>query len=221
MTTIKVKLMPDLLLAAYASGIFPMSDSRDSDRIYWMDPPERGILPLDGFHVSRSLARRMRRGGYRISLDGAFEQVIDGCAGRPETWISRDLRRTYLRLHQSGHAHSFEIREGAELTGGMYGVALGGAFFGESMFSRRRDASKLVLAHATDHLRRQGFTLFDTQYLTDHLASLGAIEIPRARYHALLADAVARQVSILPRSRGETVQNPDIIAPVLKRVERR
>lgn len=221
MTQVRTRLMPDLLLAAYATGIFPMADSHDSDRIWWMDPPERGILPLDGFHVSRSLARRIRRGGYRIRRDSAFEQVLDGCADRPETWISRDLRRAYLDLHRSGHAHSFEIWHGPDLTGGMYGVALGGAFFGESMFSRRTDASKLVLAHATDHLRRCGFALFDTQYLTDHLASLGAVEIPRDRYRARLARALALKVSVSGGSGGETVENPDIVAPVLERVERR
>ena len=190
-------LSPQLILGAYASGIFPMAESRDDPEIFWVDPRRRGILPIDGFHISRSLARRMRRGGYEVTLNADFDGVVAACADREETWISGEIAGLYNALHALGHAHSLEIRHDGRLTGGVYGVALGGAFFGESMFSRRTDASKLALAHFTHHLGACGFTLFDTQFITPHLASLGAVEISRARYRALLHDALERDVSIL------------------------
>ncbi|WP_294614853.1 leucyl/phenylalanyl-tRNA--protein transferase [uncultured Roseovarius sp.] len=189
-------LSPAILLKAYAAGVFPMSEHRDDPEIFWVDPHLRGVLPLDGFHISRSLARAMRRGGYRATLDRDFEAVLRGCADRPDTWINTPIHSAYMALHHMGHAHSLEIWQDDELTGGVYGVTLGGAFFGESMFSRRRDASKLALAHLTDHLARCGFTLFDTQFITPHLARLGAREIPRATYHALLHDALETNVKI-------------------------
>ncbi|MBE0452584.1 leucyl/phenylalanyl-tRNA--protein transferase [Roseovarius autotrophicus] len=196
-------LPPELLLRAYAGGVFPMAEHRDDAEVFWVDPKRRGVLPLDGFHVSRSLARRMRRGGYRVTLDADFKGVIDACADRMDTWISAPIRAAYLALHARGHAHSLEVWEQDALAGGVYGVTLGRAFFGESMFSRRTDASKLALAHLVDHLRRCGFTLFDTQFLTDHLASLGAIEISRAAYHARLAKALsgAADIHALPLER--------------------
>ena len=189
-------LPPELLLRAYAMGVFPMAEHRDDAEVFWVDPDRRGVLPLDGLHISRSLARRMRRGGYRVTLDADFMGVLDACADRPETWISAPIRAAYLALHARGDAHSLEVWDGDALAGGVYGVTLGRAFFGESMFSRRRDASKLALAHLVDHLRRCGFALFDTQFLTDHLASLGAVEISRAAYHARLAEALSGEADI-------------------------
>lgn len=190
------ELTPGLLLEAYAAGVFPMAEHRDDPDIFWVDPKLRGILPLGGFHISRTLARRMRRGGYRVTLNRDFAAVVDGCADRPETWISARIRRAYLDLHKLGHAHSLEIWQDAGLVGGVYGVTLGAAFCGESMFSRATDASKLALAHLIDHLKRCGFMLFDTQFLTPHLGRLGGIEIPRARYRMLLQQAVSREADI-------------------------
>ena len=184
-------LTPELLLNAYASGVFPMSESRDDPEVFWVDPRFRGIIPIGGFHISRSLAKRMRRGGFRVSFDTAFEQVLEGCADRDETWISDTIFALYSALYKAGFAHSVEVWEGDTLIGGSYGVALGGAYFGESMFSRRTDASKIALAWLLDRLRLDGFTLFDTQFLTPHLASLGGIEIPRGEYRKRLKAALA------------------------------
>ena len=186
-------LTPDLVLHAYASGIFPMAETRDDPEVFWVDPMYRGIIPLDGFHVSRSLARRIRRGEFRASVDTDFAGVLDACADRPETWINAPLRSLYLALHEAGHAHSLEIRLDDALVGGVYGVSLGAAFFGESMFSRSTDASKAALAYLVDRLRTAGHRLFDVQFLTPHLESLGAVEISRERYRALLADALRRE----------------------------
>lgn len=183
-------LTPELLLAAYSAGVFPMAETRDDPEVFWVDPQDRGVLPLDGFHMSRSLVRRMQCGRYRASLDHAFEEILDGCADRDETWINDTIRELMQSLHASGHAHAFGVWQDDQLVGGMYGLALGGAFFGESMFSRATDGSKMALASAVAHLRRTGFVLFDTQFLTPHLASLGAIEIPRTVYRAQLARAL-------------------------------
>ncbi|WP_425043511.1 leucyl/phenylalanyl-tRNA--protein transferase [Primorskyibacter sp. S87] len=185
-----MSLTPELLLHAYSIGIFPMAEHRDDPEIFWVDPKRRGILPLDGFHISKSLSRRMRRSGYLVSIDRDFEGVVDGCADRAETWISDEIRRLYVALFERGHAHSLEVWESDRLVGGVYGVTLGSAFFGESMFSRRTDASKIALAFLVDRLVQAGFTLFDTQFLTPHLASLGGIEIPRGTYHRLLKEAL-------------------------------
>ncbi|MET4101301.1 leucyl/phenylalanyl-tRNA--protein transferase [Roseovarius sp. MBR-78] len=189
-------LPPELLLRAYAAGVFPMAEGRNDPEVFWVDPKRRGVLPLDGFHLSRSLTRRMRRGGYRATLNRDFTGVLDACADRAETWISAPIREAYVALHARGNAHSLEIWEGATLAGGVYGVTLGRAFFGESMFSRRTDGSKRALAHLVDHLRRCGFTLFDTQFITDHLARLGAAEISRAAYRARLAAALEGEADI-------------------------
>lgn len=183
-------ITPEILLRAYAQGIFPMAEARDASEVFWVDPRRRGIMPLDGFHISRSLARRMRKSDYQIVLDGDFVGVIDACANRPETWINTEIRGLYLALHVRGAAHSLEVMREGRLIGGVYGVVMGAAFFGESMFSRETDASKLALAHLCDHLDRQGFRLFDTQFLTPHLASLGAIEITRDEYHQRLTLAL-------------------------------
>ncbi|MEM9125097.1 MAG: leucyl/phenylalanyl-tRNA--protein transferase [Pseudomonadota bacterium] len=185
-----MSLTPELLLHGYSIGIFPMAEHRDDPDLFWVDPKFRGVIPLDGFHISRSLARRLRNCGFTITIDRAFEGVVDGCADRVDTWINAELRDLYQRLHASGHAHSLEVWDGAALVGGVYGVVLGAAFFGESMFSRRTDASKIALAYLVDRLRQTGFVLFDTQFLTAHLASLGAIEIPKSRYRAALKEAI-------------------------------
>jgi len=190
-------LTPELLLHGYSIGIFPMAEHRHDPEIFWVDPKRRGVLPLDGFHISRSLARRMRRVDWTVAIDQDFAGVLDGCADRAETWINDEIRALYLQLYSQGHAHSLEIYEDGSLVGGVYGVTLGAAFFGESMFSRRTDASKAALAYLVDRLNRGGFKLFDTQFLTAHLASLGGIEIPRALYQLRLADALDRRADFL------------------------
>lgn len=190
-----MNLTPDILLRGYSIGIFPMADHRDDDDIFWVDPRRRGIMPLDGFHISRSLARRMRAEAYQITTDVDFTAVVDGCADRAETWINAEIRRHYLHLHRAGHAHSLEVWDGSDLVGGVYGVVLGAAFFGESMFSRRTDTSKIALAYLVDRLNQAGFTLFDTQFLTEHLASLGGIEISRAEYRRQLDQAIVGTAS--------------------------
>lgn len=183
-------LTPSLLLQAYQVGLFPMSEGRDDPDIFWVDPTLRGVFPLDGFHISRSLARRIRQSPFKVTFDTAFADVMRGCADRPETWINDTILELYTHLFDNGFAHSVEIWEGDDLVGGVYGVAIGAAFFGESMFSRRKDASKIALAYLVDRLRQSGFTLFDTQFITPHLASLGAVEIPRAEYQRLLDAAL-------------------------------
>lgn len=185
-------ITPELLLQGYANGIFPMAESRDDPEVFWVDPRRRGVLPLDRFHISRSLARAMRKTTWHVRIDADFEGVVDGCADRSDTWINPEIRRLYSALYRSGHAHSVEIWDGSQLIGGVYGVVLGSAFFGESMFSHRTNASKMALAACVDRLRRGGFQLFDTQFLTDHLASLGAIEITRGRYRQLLFSALEK-----------------------------
>ncbi|WP_347310279.1 leucyl/phenylalanyl-tRNA--protein transferase [Defluviimonas sp. SAOS-178_SWC] len=180
----------DLLLNAYARGIFPMAAAREDAELHWVDPRLRGIFPLDNFHVSRSLAQAIRRENYEIRTNTAFSEVVCLCASRSETWINATLAALYDELHAIGHAHSLEVWQDGELTGGVFGISLGGAFFGESMFSTRTDASKIALAFLIDRLTEGGFSLFDTQFLTPHLASLGAIEISRADYRKRLAEAL-------------------------------
>lgn len=187
-------LNADLLLRAYASGIFPMARSRDERRLYWIDPEQRGILPLETFHVPRSLRRTLRSGHFNIRWDTAFETVMRACAEptpeRPESWINERIVELFVELRGLGLAHSVEVWEGDRLAGGLYGLALGGAFFGESMFSRRTDASKVALVHLVARLRHGGFTLLDTQFVTDHLKQFGAVEIPREQYRSRLAEAL-------------------------------
>ena len=172
-----------------------MAESAEAESLHWVEPRRRGILPLDGFHVSRSLAKEMRRGGFEIVADRDFAGVVRACADRPETWINGQILNLYLALHRMGRAHSLELWEDGALRGGTYGVVLGRAFFGESMFSRRRSASKIVLAHLVARLRARGFVLLDTQFLTPHLASLGGIEISRTAYQARLAEALQGEAS--------------------------
>lgn len=183
-------LTPDMLLAGYAQGIFPMALTRDDPVLHWFRPEARGIIPLNGFHISRSLARTIRRQQFEIRIDTAFEQVIQGCANRDETWINARLRVMYVTLYRHGYAHSVEVWQQGRLVGGVFAVTLGAAFFGESMFSAVKDASKVALAYTVDRLNQTGFKLFDTQYLTPHLASLGGIEIPAKAYEKQLNKAL-------------------------------
>ena len=187
-------LDPDLLLRAYTVGVFPMADSRRAKDIFWVEPKKRGILPLDGFHLSRSLAKTLRSERFCVTADQDFSAVVRRCAEptplRPDTWINPEIERAYAALHARGHAHSIECWQGDDLVGGLYGVKLAGAFFGESMFSRVRDASKVALAYLVCRLKVGGFRLLDCQFITDHLATMGAIEIERDRYVGLLDAAL-------------------------------
>lgn len=180
----------DLLIRAYAAGVFPMADDADAEDVFWVEPRRRGVLPLDHFHLSRSLARTLKQDRFQHRVDTAFDAVVSACADRDGTWINGQIRTGYSKLHERGLAHSVECWAGGELVGGLYGVRLAGAFFGESMFTRRTDASKAALAHLVARLRIGGFTLLDTQFLTDHLASLGAVEVSKTRYRTLLDAAL-------------------------------
>jgi leucyl/phenylalanyl-tRNA---protein transferase len=197
-----VTLTPELLLQAYAVGIFPMAESADDPELFWVDPKRRGIIPLDAFHVPRRLRRIVRQNLFTVRCDTAFEAVMHGCAEssdkRPNTWINDEILELYTGLFERGAAHSVECWHDGELVGGLYGVSLGGAFFGESMFSRVTDASKVALVHLVARLRHGGYRLLDTQFLTPHLAQFGAIEITRARYHRLLGEAL-RYRAVFPR----------------------
>ena len=184
------RLDPRLLLQGYATGIFPMADSRDAAELFWVEPRNRAIIPLNHFHLSRSLKRTLRSGLFWVTIDRDFAAVIAACADREETWINADLERAMLALYASGHAHSVEVWSANELVGGLYGVKLGRAFFGESMFSRATDASKVALAWLVARLKAGNFTLLDCQFMTEHLASLGAISVPRETYVALLSAAL-------------------------------
>ena len=184
-----------MLLRAYALGIFPMAERRDDNEIYWVDPERRGILPLDDFHLPRRLARTVRQQHFDVTIDTDFEGIVGLCAapdfGRSETWINGPIRRLTNQLFALGYGHSVECRRNGELVGGLYGIALGGAFFGESMFSRERDASKVALVHLVMRLKLGGFRLLDTQFITQHLAQFGTIEIARSDYRRLLSAAIA------------------------------
>lgn len=187
-------LSTDLLLRAYACGLFPMAESKDSQVLFWVDPPMRGILPLEGLHVPRSLRKVIRQGRFTVRYDSAFIDLMRLCAepaeDRPDTWINEQILRLYEELFWRGHAHSVECWQGETLVGGLYGVSLGGAFFGESMVTRVRDASKVALVHLVAQLRASGFTLLDTQFSTDHLAQFGVVEVPQADYKRDLAQAL-------------------------------
>ncbi len=188
------QLTPDLLLRAYRLGLFPMAESRGAKTLHWLDPEARGVLPLHGFHIPRSLMKTLRGKRFTVTANVDFAATIANCAamraGRPETWINPEIERLFTELHRMGFAHSVETWENGRLVGGLYGAALGGAFFGESMFSTATDASKVALVHLVARLRLSGFTLLDTQFITGHLARFGAVEIPRAQYHVRLAEAV-------------------------------
>jgi len=189
-----VEITPDLVLKAYAAGVFPMAESRDDPNLFWVDPRQRGVLPLDDFHLSRRLRRTVRNSALRIAVDSDFVQVIERCAspapGRWSTWINEQILELFTTLHRRGFAHSVEVWDREALVGGLYGIALGAAFFGESMFSQQRDASKIALVHLVGRLKLAGFQLLDTQFVTDHLRQFGAREIPRDDYHMRLERAL-------------------------------
>jgi leucyl/phenylalanyl-tRNA--protein transferase len=191
------EITPDLLLQAYRCGIFPMAESADDPRLHWYEPRRRGILPLDGFHIARSLAKTTRSDGFEVVTDRDFDATIAACAesapARDNTWINATIRRLYRSLFDRGHCHSVEAYREGRLVGGLYGVSIGGAFFGESMFHRETDASKVALVHLVARLKRGGYRLLDTQFVTSHLASFGAVEIDKRLYQTLLAQALATQ----------------------------
>jgi leucyl/phenylalanyl-tRNA---protein transferase len=189
-----IEITPEVLLKAYACGIFPMAESAEDPALYWIEPERRGVIPLDGFHVPARLARTVRTDRYTVVCNRAFDAVLDGCAdpapGRQRTWINARIRNLYRRLHHLGHCHSVEAYDGDTLVGGLYGVSLGGAFFGESMFHRSRDASKVALVHLVARLKASGYRLLDTQFVTDHLKTFGATAVSRRQYHKLLEAAL-------------------------------
>lgn len=193
----ELEITPELIVRAYQAGIFPMSEDAQDENLFWVSPEQRGIIPLDGFRLSTSLRKAIRKSGFVAKVDTDFEAVIDACAtvgaDRDTTWINRTIRSVYGELFERGVAHTVEVWDGAELVGGLYGLAIGGAFFGESMFHRRTNASKIAMAHLVDRLNTGGYVLLDTQFLTDHLESLGGVEIPRELYEERLADALLLQ----------------------------
>jgi leucyl/phenylalanyl-tRNA--protein transferase len=205
-----VEITPEVLLKAYACGIFPMAESADDPALYWIEPEHRGVIPLEGFHVPARLARAVRSDRFVVVADRDFDAVIDGCAaparGRNRTWINTRIRSLYRRLFDIGHCHTIEVFESGRLVGGLYGVNLGAAFFGESMFHRARDASKVALVHLVARLRAGGYRLLDTQFVTDHLRQFGAFEVPRRSYHKLLAHALVGEADFaaLPLDRPLT-----------------
>lgn len=193
---------PDILLRAYASGVFPMAEEADDPEIFWVKPERRGIIPLDAFHVPRSLKKTIRQNRFEIRIDTDFEGVIAGCASgtgsRARTWINHPIRLSYEKLFEIGHCHTVEAWKDGNLVGGLYGVSLQRAFFGESMFTRERDASKVCLAHLVEHMKERGFILLDTQFLTSHLAQFGAVEVPQRRYHRMLEEALEGEAQFWP-----------------------
>lgn len=201
------ELKPELLLQAYAVGVFPMAETRDDSRLFFVDPDHRGILPLDDFHIPRRLARTLRQGKFTIRYNHDFASVLQLCAeaapDRPNTWINLEIERLYNVLHERGQCHSVECWQEGKLVGGLYGVALGGAFFGESMFSRARDASKIALCHLVARLRAGGFVLLDTQFITDHLAQFGTIEVARLVYKQQLQEAISTAATFFPENYPE------------------
>ena len=190
-----IEITPEVLLKAYACGIFPMAESAEDPALYWIEPDMRGIIPLEGFHVPSRLARTVRTTSWQVHVDRDFDAVISGCAkpkqDRARTWINGRIRKIYRNLFGQGHCHTVEVYDGARLVGGLYGVSLGRAFFGESMFHRARDASKIALVHLVARLRAGGYRLLDTQYVTEHLRTFGTVEVPKRRYHRLLEEALA------------------------------
>lgn len=209
-TGTEFKITPQVLLKAYACGIFPMAENADDDRLFWVEPEERGVLPLSDFHIPRSLRKTLRNTVYQITINERFDDVVNGCAeaakGREVTWINQPIRDLCTSLHNMGRAHSVEVYRDDKLVGGLYGVHLGGAFFGESMFSRERDTSKLALVHLVARLCAGGFRLLDTQFTTDHLKRFGTIDVSRHRYHLLLETALDRKAdffAIKPSISGE------------------
>jgi leucyl/phenylalanyl-tRNA--protein transferase len=210
-----IEITPEVLLKAYACGIFPMAESADDPALYWIEPDMRGIIPLDGFHLPARLARTVRTTPLTVMVDRDFDAVIDGCAeegpDRARTWINARIRKIYRSLFEHGHAHSVEVYDGKKLVGGLYGVSLGRAFFGESMFHRARDASKIALVHLIARLRAGGYRLLDTQYVTDHLKSFGAVEVGKRRYHRLLEEAIVGEADFAALALDRPVSGEDAL----------
>ena len=210
-----IEISPDILLRAYSIGLFPMAESAHDSNLFWVDPEERGLFPLDGLIVSRSLAKTIRQDRFEIRIDGDYDAVLDGCAAsgpeREGTWINARIRKLYRELFDGGCVHTVEAWADGELVGGLYGVSIGAAFFGESMFHTARDASKVALAHLVARLRAGGYRLLDTQFVTDHLATLGAVAVPKRVYHGMLAEAVAAQGDFWSLPRGELVSGRRVL----------
>lgn len=215
------EITPELLLRAYSCGAFPMADSADDPSLFWVEPESRGVIPLRGFRISARLARTVRSDRFTVTVDRAFTRIIDGCAapddGRESTWISGRIRELYTGLHEIGHGHSVEVWDGDVLAGGLYGVSLGRAFFGESMFHRARDASKVALVHLVARLLVGGFALLDTQFVTEHLRSFGAVEVPRRRYRAMLDDALVGEADFKRLAMAEPVPGAEALEIIASR----
>ena len=213
-----VEITPEVLLKAYACGIFPMAESADDPALYWSEPDMRGIIPLDGFHIPARLARTVRTTSFTVRIDRDFDGVIDGCAepkpDRMRTWINTRIRRIYRALFDRGHCHTVEVYDGDMLVGGLYGVSLGCAFFGESMFHRARDASKIALVHLVARLKAGGYRLLDTQFVTEHLRSFGAVEVPKRRYHRVLDEAVVGQADFAALSVDRPLTGEEVLAVI-------
>ena len=225
-----IEITPEVLLKAYACGIFPMAESADDPALFWIEPEKRGVIPLDRFHVSARLARTVRSDRFTVTVDRDFDAVLEACAepwpGRSRTWINGRIRALYRKLYERRHCHSLEVYEGDNLVGGLYGVTLGRAFFGESMFHRARDASKVALVHLVARLKAGGFKLLDTQFVTDHLRTFGAIEVPRRQYHKLLEGALTgegdfaaldvRHPTTGEQALAQLVRKTEYAAPLIK-----
>ena len=209
------KITTEMVLRAYSIGIFPMAETADDPSIHWIEPKRRGIIPLDGLHVSRSLAKLIRSDRFQVTIDTDFQSVIEACATtHGSTWINLPIRSLFSELFDQGHAHSVEVYEKNQLVGGLYGLALGGAFFGESMFHAATNASKVALVHLVARLNAGGFCLLDTQFLTPHLATLGAIEIDRLEYKSLLANTLSVTAEFPLRSEREPISGEDVLKQI-------
>ena len=214
-----MEITPELALKAYAAGIFPMADAQDAEEVFWVDPKQRGILPLNEFHLPRRLKRTLRRQPFVVTVDKAFAQVISACAEpqhqRENTWINHQIETLFIRLHTLGFAHSIECWRSEQLVGGLYGLSLGSAFFGESMFTRETDASKIALVHLVARLKAGGYSLLDTQFVTEHLKHFGACEISRDAYQRLLAAALAQSADFYSLDAGAGAGAPEAIAQLV------
>ena len=216
-----IDITPEVLLKAYSCGIFPMAESADDPALYWIESERRGIIPLDRFHVPDRLARTVRADRFTVAVDRDFDAVIDGCAqpgpGRSRTWINTRIRNLYRKLYERGDCHTVEVYDGGALVGGLYGVSLGRAFFGESMFHTARDASKVALVHLVARLRAGHYRLLDTQFVTAHLKTFGAIEVPRPAYHKLLDAALVGEADFTALAGGQPVSGAAVLEHLVKR----
>ena len=211
-------ITPEVLLRAYACGIFPMAESADDPTLFWVEPEMRGVIPLNGFRIASRLARTVRSDLFTVTVDTHFKAVMAGCAapqaGRDDTWINKRIRDLYFGLHQLGHCHSVEVWQNDDLVGGLYGVSLGRAFFGESMFHRARDASKIALVHLVARLRAGGYRLLDTQYVTDHLRTFGAVEVPKRRYHRMLEEALTGEADFAAQPINQSLSGENVLSTI-------